>query len=243
MPVIECTHKFKNANAVVAMPKLTLFSLVSVDGKISTGSIDERDYDKDLPNVDYICDGLQQYYDIEKTMSSWSLLSGKTCAKIGYNSLPTPEKIDVNFAVVDNHHLYQQGIQYLCSRAKKVVLITENKSHPALSVKVENIHIILQEEMNIEAALHQLYSNYGCSDLTVQTGSTINALLLRKGLIDCIDIVVAPMLVGGIDTAGLIGGASLNIAEELKSSLKRLELKDIKRLDNSYIRLQYALLN
>ena len=35
-------------------PITTLFMLVSVDGKISTGSTDEMDYDQDFPQIDGI---------------------------------------------------------------------------------------------------------------------------------------------------------------------------------------------
>jgi hypothetical protein len=46
-------------------PYSTLFMLMSLDGKISTGSVDERDFDKDLPNVKGVTDGLHQYYVIQ----------------------------------------------------------------------------------------------------------------------------------------------------------------------------------
>ena len=39
-------------------PITTLFMLTSVDGKISTGHVDDRDFDKDLPNVSGIAEGL-----------------------------------------------------------------------------------------------------------------------------------------------------------------------------------------
>lgn len=48
-------------------PITTLFMLMSVDGKISTGSVDALDFDKDFPKIKGIKDGLKQYYDIEKT--------------------------------------------------------------------------------------------------------------------------------------------------------------------------------
>lgn len=36
----------------------TLFMLMSVDGKISTGSSDEMDVDKDFPNITGVKEGL-----------------------------------------------------------------------------------------------------------------------------------------------------------------------------------------
>lgn len=48
-------------------PITTLFMLMSVDGKISTGAADELDVDKDFPQIAAGSEGLQQYYEIERT--------------------------------------------------------------------------------------------------------------------------------------------------------------------------------
>ena len=45
-------------------PNTTLFMLISVDGKISTGNINERDTDKDFHKIKGVVEGLQQYYDL-----------------------------------------------------------------------------------------------------------------------------------------------------------------------------------
>ena len=48
-------------------PITTLFMLMSVDGKISTGATDELDVDKDFPKIDGLKEGVGQYYEIEQT--------------------------------------------------------------------------------------------------------------------------------------------------------------------------------
>lgn len=48
-------------------PITTLFMLMSVDGKISTGGTDRLDMDQDLPAIDGVREGLHQYYEIEQT--------------------------------------------------------------------------------------------------------------------------------------------------------------------------------
>lgn len=45
----------------------TLYMLMSVDGKISTGDNDTLDVDRDFPLVDGVREGLHQYYEIEQT--------------------------------------------------------------------------------------------------------------------------------------------------------------------------------
>lgn len=46
-------------------PITTLFMLMSVDGKISTGATDDLDIDKDFPKIAGVREGLHQYYDIK----------------------------------------------------------------------------------------------------------------------------------------------------------------------------------
>ena len=54
-------------------PVTTLFMLMSVDGKISTGAADELDVDKDFPQIAGVREGLHQYYEIEQTTDLWAL--------------------------------------------------------------------------------------------------------------------------------------------------------------------------
>lgn len=43
-------------------PITTLFMLMSVDGKISTGATDELDVVRDFPNIPGVMEGLHQYF-------------------------------------------------------------------------------------------------------------------------------------------------------------------------------------
>ena len=54
-------------------PITTLFMLMSVDGKISTGANDSLDVDQDYPEIEGLKEGLHQYYEIEQTTDLWSL--------------------------------------------------------------------------------------------------------------------------------------------------------------------------
>ena len=62
-------------------PFTTLFVLVSVDGKISTGDRKEMDFDLDFPHIRGVKDGLNQYYDLELGTDEFSLNTGKTLAR------------------------------------------------------------------------------------------------------------------------------------------------------------------
>lgn len=223
-------------------PVTTLFMLMSVDGKISPGASDSLDVDKDYPNITGLKEGLPQYYEIEQTTDLWSFNTGRVQEKMGANEKPFPKKTPVSFVLLDNSHLTEHGVRYFCARSKEFVLITSNKNHPAYNVKEANIHIIYQEELSLEAALITLKEKYGCERITIQSGGTINGMFLREKLFDYVDIVVAPVLIGGKNTSTLIDGSSITNEDEL-GSLGVLQLENCKTLDNSYIRLRYKVVS
>jgi 2,5-diamino-6-(ribosylamino)-4(3H)-pyrimidinone 5'-phosphate reductase len=129
-------------------------------------------------------------------------------------------------------------VRYFSALSDKFVLITSNKNHPAFSVKEENVSVIYQEKSSLSDALELLKTQHGCERITLQSGGTLNALLLREKLIDFVDIVIAPILVGGRDTSTIVDGESLTLEEEL-SKIGVLELLECKLLENSYVRLKY----
>ena len=70
----------------------------------------------------------------------------------------------------------------------------------------------------------------------------MNSLFLREKLFDYVDIVIAPVLIGGKDTATLIDRPSLMSESEL-SQLRALKLEECVVLENSYLRLRYKVMN
>lgn len=222
-------------------PVTTLFMLMSVDGKISTGADDALDVDRDFPKLPGVREGLHQYYEIEQTTDLWSLNSGRVQEKMGVNTKPMPGKTPVSFVIVDNRHLKEHGVRYFCARSKEFVLVTSNAEHPAFQMREENLHILYQKSLALPDALAHLRSEYGCRRLTIQSGGTLNGLFLREKLIDYVDIVVAPVLIGGKDTATLIDGRSLLTEGEL-SQLGVLKLQQCAVLEDSYLRLRYQVI-
>ena len=219
-------------------PITTLFMLMSLDGKISTGAADEMDMDRDLPGIPGVREGLHQYYEIEQTTDLWSFNTGRVQAKMGVNEKPLPENTPVSFVILDGHHLTEHGVKYFCARSKEFVLITSDRDHPAFGVEKENLRIIYQDRLSLPEALKELKERCGCERLTVQSGGTVNALFLRDKLFDFVDIVVAPVLIGGKDTSTLIDGPSIMKREEL-GRLGALKLIEARVLADSYLRLRY----
>ena len=222
-------------------PVTTLFMLMSVDGKISTGASDDLDVDRDVPGIPGLREGLHQYYEIEQTTDLWSFNTGRVQAKMGVNKKEMPSKTPVSFVLLDNHHLNEHGVRYFCAKSEQFVLITSNREHPAYRIHEDNLHIIFQERISLSKALAELKKHYNCERLTVRSGGTVNGLFLREKLFDFVDIVVAPVLIGGKETATLIDGCSLRTKEEL-SRLGVLQLVETSALQDSYVRLRYQVI-
>lgn len=227
-------------------PITTLFMLTSVDGKISTGSNDTLDVDKDFPKIGGIKEGLKQYYDIEKTTDLHSLNSGRVLAKVGANKLQKNiVKSPVSFLIIDcKPHLNKIGVDNFLKKSRKLYIITSNKNHPAFKRKdADNLEIIYyKKQIDFVNLFRKLKQDYGINKVTIQTGGTLNSIFLRNKLIDKISIVVAPTLIGGKDTPSLIDGKSLSSIKELLL-IKALKLTRVKKLHDSYLYLKYNVIN
>lgn len=227
-------------------PITTLFMLESLDGKISSGSTDNLDADKDFCRIDGVKEGLHQYYELEQETDLFSLNTGRVMAKIGVNDRKEyHDKIDVvTFVIIDNKpHLNENGIDYLCHWVGRVLLVTTNKNHIAYNLKdkYDNLEILYYERLDLKLLLEDLYNKYNADQLTIQSGGTLNGMFVRSKLIDFVNIVIAPILVGGKDVATLVDGESIQDESELNKLLP-LELLECNKLNNSYIQLKYKVI-
>ena len=226
-------------------PETTLFLLTSVDGKISTGSTGNLDFDKDLPGIAGVGEGLHQYYDLEKTTDEYSLNSGRVLAKVGVNEgKAPPDNVPVHFVIIDNQpHLTKAGVQHLLEKSRGLIIVTTNKDHPAHEISdLDKLKTLTYEnEVDFQDMFNKL-KEMGVEKITIQTGGTLNATFVREGFVDHISIVVAPLLVGGSGTPSIMDGKSLKEVSEL-SKIKTLQLKSVEKLEDSYLHLFYDVVN
>ena len=165
-------------------------------------------------------------------------------AKIGINEKEDiPEPTPVTFVIVDNTpHLQEKGIVYLAKKRKDVIIATTHPQHPAnlVAQTMHNVHVIRYEKsIDFADLFSKLKSDFGAERLTIQSGGTLNALLVREGLIDRVLLVVAPALIGGKETATLLDGESLHTKEDLQY-IQALELVQATPLTDSYLLLEYV---
>ena len=98
------------------------------------------------------------------------------------------------------------------------------------------------DEIDFNNMMEDLKNDYQVERITIQSGGTLNCEFLRNNLIDYVNIVIAPILVGGSTTNTLIDGKAISKIEEL-NKLKALKLIEANVLQNSYVQLKYKVLN
>lgn len=227
-------------------PITTLFMLESLDGKINSGNSDSLDVDRDWKTIDGIKEGLQQYYDIESETDLFSLNTGRVMAKIGINErTDTPAKMPVIFIIIDSKpHLNESGVRYLSAWTKQLIVVTTNAEHPAIKLQneLENVAVLKYDELDLARMFEDLAAQYGADMVTIQSGGNMNGAFLRADLIDYVNIVIAPVLVGGRDTTTLVDGESISSPEEL-DKIRPLRLIECKQLNDSYVQLRYEVMH
>ena len=106
--------------------------------------------------------------------------------------------------------------------------------------KLISLDTIVQDS-KIYFYLEDLYSKYNAVRLTIQSGGTLNGMFVRNKLIDFVNIVIAPIIVGGKNVATLVDGESITDESELNKLLP-LQLLECNKLEHSYIELKYKVL-
>lgn len=225
----------------------TLCLVISLDGKITTGSTDNLDSDLDWKRIVGVKEGFSQYYKVEQSLGPNYLNSGRVLEKVGFNDKrEAPQKEPLRFVVVDRKpHLNENGINYLCNWLEKLFVVTNNSEHVGFELKSrhKNLEIIFYEtEIDFHDLLVKLKKKHRIDRITIESGGTLNSVFFRNGLVDHVKIVVAPLIVGGKDTSSLVDGFSLTDQSQLHF-LKALKLTEYKKLENSYLLLGYDVVN
>jgi len=232
---------------VLERAETTLCLVISLDGKITTGSTDNLDSDLDWKRIVGVREGFSQYYRVEQSLGPNYLNSGRVLEKVGFNDKKeAPQKEPLRFVVVDRKpHLNGNGINYLCNWLEKLFIVTNNPKHIGFELKSrhKNLEMIYYEtEIDFVDLLVRLKKSHKIDKITIESGGTLNSVFFRNGLVDHVKIVVAPLIVGGKDTSSLVDGFSLTDQSQLHL-LKALKLRECKKLEKSYLLLEYDVVN
>ena len=119
----------------------------------------------------------------------------------GKESLPLSAKVFQNSG--------SQKVIYVCGKT------LSSKRRTALEKK--NVEILAVKEKNGRLNLNDLVIKLGARQVTsllVEGGAGVNASVLQAGLVDKVILFLAPILIGGKDAPGLIGGEGIKRLQE-----------------------------
>ncbi len=104
---------------------------------------------------------------------------------------------------------YWRGAVALCSRSTPAPYLDHLKSERIDSIVAGDSKVDLRE------ALEELGARYGVKSVLLDSGGTLNGVLLRAGLVDEVSLLVHPCLVGGTTPRSIFRAPDLPSSEHL----------------------------
>ncbi len=92
------------------------------------------------------------------------------------------------------------------------------------------------DHVDLRAALEELNTCYGVKVVRVDSGGTLNGVLLRAGLVDEVSVLIYPSLVGGITPRSFFRAPDLTSSQ----GVIQLKLSHVEGLKGDVVWLRYA---
>jgi 2,5-diamino-6-(ribosylamino)-4(3H)-pyrimidinone 5'-phosphate reductase len=214
------------------LPKIILHNAVSADGRL----------DNFMPDI-----GL--YYSLVATWKEDATLAGSDTILAAPDAMPD----DVGDAAPPND---RSGLPLLVvpdSRGRVrswealrrqpfwrdvVVLVSESTPldylHRLADAGVASIKTG-QDRVDLRAALEELSDSYSVRTLRVDSGGTLNGVLLRAGLVDEVSLLIHPCLVGGTSARSMFRAPDLDSPDDVIP----LGLMSLEEVGNGIIWVRY----
>ena len=128
---------------------------------------------------------------------------------------------------------YWKGFISLCSHSTPEEHLDYLKERHIPFITTGNIKV------DLEDALEQLYGRFGVKTVRVDSGGTLNGLLLRMGLVDEVSLLIHPVLIGGISPLTFFRAQDITSPDDII----RLELAEIQRLKDNLVWLRYSVVD
>ena len=125
---------------------------------------------------------------------------------------------------------------------RDVIVLCSTSTPPTYldSLKKQHIEYLVagSDHVDFKRALEELYTKYKIRTIRVDSGGTLNGVLLRAGLVHEISILVHPVLVGGVSPRSLFVGPDLTTDK----NLIHLRLIRVERQNNDALWLRYEVI-
>ncbi|UCG70269.1 MAG: RibD family protein [Thermoplasmata archaeon] len=219
------------------LPKVILYNLVSVDGRI-----------------DWFTPDVGLFYKLASYWKEDATLAGSNTIFNPEDEVPEEDGLDFeqkkspddkrpllvvpdSRGKVRNWHVlrksgYWRGMVALCSQS------TPENYIEYLRKRHIDYFIAGEDHVDLKVALEELNSRFGVNLVRVDSGGTLNGILLRLGLVDEISVLIDPSLVGGTTPRFLFRAPDLTS----KEGVIRLKLSHVEELKNDIIWLRYEVI-
>ena len=122
-----------------------------------------------------------------------------------------------------------------------MVLCSESTSAEYIDyLEMRNIQCVIagEDRVDMRSALGVLKLHYGVETVRVDSGGTLNGILLRQGLVDEVSLLIHPNLVGGLSPRSFFRAKDLSSPE----GVLPLKLVHFEKLRNDILWLRYEVI-
>lgn len=220
------------------LPRVILFNVASVDGRIDGFEPD-----------------LELYYGLASQWNEDATLVGSETILTGEDEIPDeteddfkpPEKknddkgsiliIPDSRGRVRTWHALRKWPYW-----REFVALVSKKTPKDYLDYLEKRHIDYivtgEDKVDLRAALEQLTEKYAIKTIRVDSGGTLNGVLLREGLVAEISVLIAPAAIGGTSSQSIYRAIDLVKAEDVIN----LKLVHFEKLKDGYVWLKYEVI-
>lgn len=192
-----------------SIPQITIFSGISVDGKMTLSkNISSRMWGPLIP------EGAIKLLQETREMYDGIMVGSKTI-QLDNSNLINNSKSKYR-VVVDGKGLLAKNVKdfkIFTSRPENTIMLVGSNTKAIYIKKMNELGVLVHqsktEHVNFNEALEFLYKK-GIKTLVLEGGGTLNSLLLRAGYVTKIITVIFPFIVGGIDTPTIVDGPQIN---------------------------------
>lgn len=221
------------------LPRVVIHNTVSVDGR-----------------MDWFTPDIGLYYEIASRFDEDAMLSGSNTIL----AMPTEEEPEEGdeiaeppeagadgprrlLVVVDSRgrvrnwpflrkQPYWRAMVALCSAS------TPDSYLEYLGAEHAEYIVTGEKHVDLRAALEELNGRYGVETVRVDSGGTLNGLLLRHGLVDEVSVLIDPSLVGGSSPRSIFTAPDLTSSEGVIG----LKLVHLERFQGDVVWLRYEVI-
>ncbi len=126
---------------------------------------------------------------------------------------------------------YFRDILVLCSRS------TPQEYLDFLEERYLKHMVIGYQKVDLGAALNELNVQFGVKSLRVDSGGVLNGVLFREGLVDEVNVLIHPELVGGKSSSSIFPASELNPSGGSKVQPVLVKVENLKA---NFVWLQYS---